>query len=177
MRPEQSHYTGGHMSDKMTLTEKRSSRVVVLEAIHALHEQEMEINSAAIVRHTGLKTVTVSDCIKELKEREEIWSPSRGVYIPRQRHEPSEAVSLTAMPSGHVKLEKGDMVMQFTPHEWRLQVAPFAAGASAQTAVIESTHHTLQLLEQVRKLQRKVDGLQAVIATNPAQMQLLEVSV
>lgn len=161
------------MTDKNTTADKRSSRVQVLEAVRALHDQDMEINCAAIVRHTGLKTVTVSDCIKELREREEIWSPSRGVYVPRQRHEPSEAVSLTAMPSGHVKLEKGDMVMEFTPNEWRLQVAPFAAGASAQTAVIESTHHTLQLAEQVRKLQRQVDGLRAVIGSNPAQMALL----
>lgn len=161
------------MNDK-TLTEKRSARTQVLEAVHALSDQEMEINVSALVRHTGLRVASVNDCIKDLRERGDIFSPSRGIYKPSQRHEPSEAVSLTAMPTGHIKLEKGDMVMEFTPHEWRLQVAPFAAGASAQTAVIEATHHTLQLAEQVRKLQRQVDGLRTAMAANPAQMQLLE---
>ena len=54
---------------------------------------------------------------------------------------------------------KGDQVMAFNPHEWRLQVAPFAAGASAQTAVIEHTHQTLQLADMVRRLRRQVEGL------------------
>ena len=156
------------------LAEKRSSRVQVLEAIHALYDQEMEITCASIVRHTGLKTVTVNDCIKELKERDEIWSPERGCYRPCFRHEPSEPISVTVMPTGHVKWEKGDVVMAFNPHEWRTQVAPLAAGACAQTAVIEHTHQTIQLLEQVRKLQRKVDGLQARLAADPAQRDLLE---
>ena len=163
------------MTDKTTLTDKRSSRVQVLEAIHALFEQEMEITCSTIVRHTGLKTVTVNDCIKELKERDEIWCPERGVYRPCQRHEPSEPVSVTVMPTGHVKWEKGDAVMAFTPHEWRTQVAPLAAGASAQTAVIEHTHQTMQLLEQVRKLQRRVDALQVKLSADPAQMELLGV--
>lgn len=169
-----SDFTGRLMMTDKNLSEKRSSRVQVLEAVHALNDQEMEINVSALVRHTGLKVVTVNDCIKELKERGDIFSPARGIYKPSLRYEPSESVILIAMPTGHVKLEKGDTVMEFTPHEWRLQVAPFAAGASAQTAVIEATHHTLQLLEQVRKLQRQVDGLRTVIATNPAQLALLE---
>ncbi|MBO9679551.1 MAG: hypothetical protein J7556_15015 [Acidovorax sp.] len=161
------------MTDK-TLTDKRSSRVQVLEAIHALHDQEMEITCASIVRHTGLKVVTVNDCIKELKEREEIWSPERGVYRPIQRHEPSEVVIMIALPTGHVKWEKGDQMIEFTPKEWRLQVAPMAAGACAQTAVIEHTHQTIQLVDQVRKLRRQVEGLQAKLAADPAQRDLLE---
>lgn len=162
------------MTDKNP-SDKRSSRVQVLEAIHALHDQEMEITCASLVRQTGLKVVTVNDCIKELREREEIWSPERGVYRPMVRHEPSEPISITMMPTGHVKLEKGDQVMEFKPHEWRQQVAPVAAGACAQTAVIEHTHQTLQLAETVRKLRRQVEGLQARMAADPAQRDLLEV--
>lgn len=140
--------------------DKRSSRVQVLEAICALHDQEMPVTCDAIVRHTGLKTMTVADCLKELKERDDIWSPERGVYRPRRpQAEPSQPVSITVLPGGRVKLEKGDAIMEFTSNEWRMQVAPLAAGAAAQTAVIEHTHHTMQLIDQVIRLRRRVDGL------------------
>ena len=155
------------------ISEKRSSRVQVLEAIHALYEQEMEVTSASIARHTGLKMVTIADCLKELKEREEIWAPERGVYRPVFKHEPSQAVTVTVTATGHVKLEKGDVVMELNPHEWRAQLAPLAAGASAQTAVIEHTHQTIQLIDQVRKLQRQVDGLKGLLKADPKQAAIL----
>lgn len=151
------------------LNEKRSSRVQVLEAIHSLYEQEMEITTASIVRHTGLKSVTVSDCVKELKDRDEIWNPERGVYRPRFKHEPSQAVTVTVMATGHVKLEKGDIVMELTPREWRVQLAPLAAGASAQTAVIEHTHQTIRLIDEVRKLRRENEGLKNLVMADPKQ--------
>lgn len=145
---------------EMTPAERRSSRIVVLEAICALHDQEMPVTVDAIVRHTSLKTVTVADCIKELRERDVIWSPERGVYRPRRAAEhASQPVSITVLPGGRVKLEKGDQVMEFTAREWRMQVAPMAAGACAQTAIIEHTHHTMQLVDQVIRLRRRVDGL------------------
>lgn len=156
------------MTEK-NLSEKRSSRIQVLEAIHALHEQEMEVTSASIARHSGLKMVTIADCLKELKERDEIWPVERGVYRPCFKHEPSQAVSVTVTPTGHVKLEKGDVVLDLNPHEWRMQVAPLAAGASAQTAVIEHTHQTIQLADQVRKLQRRVEALKELISADPKQ--------
>lgn len=161
------------MTEKTTITDNRSGPVRVLEAVHALYEQEMEITSASLVRHTGLKSVTVAECLKTLKQLDDIWSPERGIYRPCQRHEQSEAISITVMPTGHVKLEKGDQVMAFNPHEWRTQVAPVAAGAAAQTAVIEHTHQTLQLADMVRRLRRQVEGLQSKLGANPAQMELL----
>lgn len=161
------------MTTKENLNEKRSSRVQVLEAIHSLYEQEMEITTASIVRHTGLKSVTVSDCLKELRDRDEIFNPERGVYRPCFKHEPSQAVTVTVMATGHVKLEKGDIVMELTPREWRVQLAPLAAGASAQTAVIEHTHQTVQLADQLRKVQRQVEGLKALLKANPDQLALL----
>lgn len=160
---------GDTQMTKENLSEKRSSRVQVLEAIHALHDQEMEVTSASIARHTGLKMVTIADCLKELKERDEIWSVERGVYRPCFKHEPSQAVTVTAMASGGVKLEKGDMVMEFTPHEWRVQLAPLAAGASAQTAVIEHTQLTIQLADEVRKLRRQLDGLKSLMSKDTRQ--------
>ena len=150
------------MTEK-NLAEKRSARTQVLEAVHALRDQEMEATVAALARHTGLRVAAINDCIKDLRERGEIWSPSRGIYKPSLRHEPSQAIILIALPTGHVKIEKGDTVVEFTPHEWRLQVAPFAAGASAQTAFIEATHLNLHLTEEVRKLRRELNCLQSAL--------------
>ena len=155
------------------ISEKRSSRVQVLEAVHALFEQEMEVTSASIARHTGLKSVTIADCLKELKDRDEIWAPERGVYRPCFKHEPSQAVSVTVTPTGHVKLEKGDVVLELNPHEWRVQLAPLAAGASAQTAVIEHTQLTVQLADQLRRVQRQVEGLKALLKADPKQATLM----
>lgn len=159
--------------DSIPQGEKRSSRIQVLEAVHALYDQDLEITRSALVRQTGLKTVTVDDCIKELKRRDEIWSPEDGVYRPKVRYEPSQPVSVTILPTGHVKLEKGDQVMEFNPFEWRQQVAPVAAGSCAQAAVIEHTHQTIQLVDQVRRLRRKVEALEAKMKVNPAQGDLL----
>ena len=76
---------------------------------------------------------------------------------------------MTVTPTGHVKLEKGDVVLELNPHEWRVQLAPLAAGASAQTAVIEHTQLTIQLADEVRKLRRQLDGLKSLMSKDPKQ--------
>lgn len=151
--------------------ERRSSRTQVLEAIKALAEQEMPITGDSIARHTGLKTVTVNDCIKELKERDEIWSPERGIYRPKEREEASQAVILIVLPGGGMKIEKGNVVIEFTPLEWRTQVAPAAAGFCAQTVAIENAHKTMQLFEVVASIKRDYEtGKYKTAERNPKQL-------
>jgi len=140
-------------------SENRSSRIRVFEAIKAIEEQELPVTGDTIARHTGLKMVTVNDCIKELKERDEIWSPERGVYRVKLQEEPSQTVFFIALPCGGMKIEKGETLMEFTSHEWRKQVAPVAAGFSVQTIAIEYTHRTMQLAEQIARLERKISEL------------------
>ena len=153
--------------------DKRSSRVQVLEAITALSNYEMPVTSETIARHTGLKAVTVADCIKELKEREEIWSPERGVYRV-QRGETSMAVSVTPTEDGGVKIEKGDVVLALNHHEWRVKLAPLAAAGAFQTIAIEHAHNTMILAERNRKLERRIAALEGLIGSDPAQRGLLE---
>lgn len=156
----------------MTQRNQQSSRTQVLEAVKALHEQEMEVTSESIQRHTGLKMVTVADCLKELKERDEVWSPERGVYRPRDKEECSQPIFFTSLPGGGMTVEKGDAIIQFTSYEWRQHVAPAAAGYCAQTVLIEHTHHTMRLVEMVHKLQRKVDYLKEKLEEDGRQIPL-----
>lgn len=160
------------MTDKNP-SDKRSSRVQVLEAIRALSNYEMPVTSETIARHTGLKMVTVSDCIKELKEREEIWSPERGVYR-LQGGETSVAVTITMFPDGGAKIEKGDVVLEVNHHEMRTQLAPAFAGSAMQTFAIEISHNAMILVEKNRKLERRVMALEKRLAVDPAQRDLLE---
>ena len=160
-------------SDMQQLSaDKRSSRVRVLEAIQALSNYQQPVTSDSIARHTGLRPVTIADCIKELKERDEIWSPERGVYR-LQSGETSVLVSVTVTPDGRAKIEKGDAIVELTPHEWRTQLAPLAAAGAIQTVAIEHAHHTLLLAERNRKLERRVAALEEKLGANPAQMDLL----
>lgn len=156
------------MSDN-NLNEKRSSRVQVLEAIHRLSDLEMPITNDSIVRQTGLKSVTVADCLKELKERDEICSVERGVYRPVHKHPPSQTIFFCRMPDGTTKIEKGDVVIEFTPHEMLHQVAPSMGGYAAQSMMVESTHQLMHLVEQNRKQERRIAALEAERKADPKQ--------
>lgn len=156
------------MSEK-NLNEKRSSRVTVLEAIHRLSDLEMPITNDSIVRQTGLKTVTVADCLKELKERDEITSIERGVYRPLHKHPPSQVIYFASMPDGRTRIEKGDSVIEFTPHEMSHQVSPKLAGYVAQFMAVENAHQVMYLVEQDRRKDRRIAALEAKLKLNPNQ--------
>lgn len=157
------------------LSEKPSSRVQVLEAIYSLHEGEVEVTVDSLVRYTGLKTVTVNDCIKELRERDEIWSLERGVYRPKLRHEQSRAVSITPHPSGMVKLEIGDVVLDLTPREVQI-VAPFFAGINTQVAASAYNHTTMAVADRLAKAERKIRAMEELRKLENAKQTELDVT-
>lgn len=146
-----------------------SAKDRVLEAVKELYLSEVTVTRDALVRLTGLKTVTVDEAIKSLKTDELIISVERGVYEPAGEAEPTEAISVTMLPRGYAKIEKGDQVMELTPREWRM-LAPLAAGAAAHVVVQEHTHHTLRLAEQVEKLKRQVSGLKLIVEADGRQL-------
>lgn len=127
-----------------------SSRVLVMDAIKDLYDQEIPVTSPAIMRVTGLKPVTVADCIKELKERGEIWAPERGVYRPVLKHPPARAVSRTTLPDGTVKLEVGDEILTLTPRESRM-VAEAMGGSAALLVAIESANQMAEFADMARR--------------------------
>lgn len=129
-----------------------SSRVLVLEAVQELYCQEISITTSMLMRVTGLRHVTVADCIKALKERGEIWSPARGVYLPVMKHPPARAVSRTALPDGTVKLEVGDDVLTLTPRESRM-VAEAMGGTNTLIAAIESLNQIAEVASLIHRPQ------------------------
>lgn len=128
-----------------------SSRVRVLEAVVELYDQEQPVTPSALVRATGLKMVTIVDCIKDLRDRGEIWAPERGVYRPVIKHPPTRAVSRTTLPDGTVKLEVGDEVLTLTPRESRA-VAEAMGGSAALLVAIESAAAMSEVLYLARRI-------------------------
>lgn len=128
-----------------------SSRVLVMDAIKDLYDQEIPVTSPAIIRATGLKPVTVADCIKTLKERGEIWTPERGIYRPVLKHPPARAVSRTTLPDGTVKLEVGDEILTLTPRESRM-VAEAMGGSAALLVAIESANQMAEVVTLARRI-------------------------
>ena len=157
------------MTEKMTIAQERTAKARVYEAVWDLHNMEAAVTRDALVCQTGLKTVTVDEALKSLKREDKIISIERGLYAPAEHPEQSEAVSVTILPRGYAKIEKGDQVMSLTPGEWRM-LAPLAAGAAAQAAVVEHTHLTIRLADQVEKLKRRVAGLEGLLNADERQL-------
>lgn len=128
-----------------------SSRVRVLEAIQEMHSQDLPITTPSLMRVTGLRHVTVSDCLKALRERGKIWSPERGIYRPVLKHPPARAVSRTSLPDGTVKLEVGDDVLTLTPRESRM-VAEVMGGTSTLIAAIESVNQMAEVASLIQRV-------------------------
>lgn len=157
------------MAEKLTPAQERTAKARVCEAVWELYDLGAPITRDALVRQTGLKTVTVDEALKSLKREDKIISIERGLYEPAEVPEQSEAVSVTILPRGYAKIEKGDQVMSLTPGEWRM-LAPLAAGSAAQAAVVEHTHLTVRLADQVEKLKRQVAGLKEMLEADGRQM-------
>lgn len=158
-----------------TTAEKTSHRQRVLEAVHGLHNLGVRgITTAHITSQTGLTRQQVSDAVKDLRGCNDIVSPRKGEYEPVFQHAPSEAVSVTVLPDGARKIEKGDQVMTLTPYEWTYLLAPLAAGSAAQAQVAEHIEQTVHLMTVIRDMRKQIDGLKAIIGENPRQMALIE---
>ena len=128
-----------------------SARTQVLEAICELYEQEQAVTSESIERATGLKRVTIADCLKFLKDRGDIYTLERGVYRPTIKHPPARPVSRTTLPDGTVKLEVGDEMLTLTPRESRM-VAEAMGGSAAVLVAIESSNQVAEVLSLMRHI-------------------------
>ena len=156
------------MAEKMTIAQERTAKSRVYDAFWCLKDAEAPITRDALVRQTGLKTVTVDEALKALRRDEKIIIIERGLYDLAEKVELTQAVSVTLTPEGVVKIEKGDQVTEWTQREWRM-IAPLAAGAAAQAAVIEHTNRTMHLADQVDRLKRQVAGLKEMLEADGRQ--------
>ncbi|WP_312836397.1 hypothetical protein [Comamonas sp.] len=159
------------MTEKLTEAKERTAKARVYEAVWELYDMEAPITRDAVVRQTGLKTVTVDEALKSLKRDDKIISIERGLYAPAELPEETQAVSVTVLPRGETKIEVGDQILVLKPREARM-LSPLFAGASAQAAVIEHLHRTFWLTEQLEKAKRRMAGLEEQLQANGRQMAL-----
>lgn len=141
---------------------RKSSRDRVYDAILELSDSETPAKAADIANVTGLAMPIVYDSIKALKQRGRIYSDN-GYFFACDEVQETQAVSHTILPSGAVKLEKGDQVMDLNPREARA-LAKTLAGSVEQAAVILLQHRHNDLQAQMRRMHRRVEKLTQELA-------------
>lgn len=152
---------------------KKSSRVMVFDAILELADGEMPAKAMDIANATGLAMPVVYDSIKELKRRGRIYSDN-GAFFPCGEAQETQAVTQTILPTGGVKIEKGDVVLDLNQREAR---ALFGMGAAQiqQVGVIVLERRVDEQQAQIRRLQRDNQRLHDEVKklAPAAQMDLL----
>lgn len=148
---------------------KKSSRDRVYDAILELSDSETPAKAADIAHVTGLAMPIVYDSIKALKQRGRIYSDN-GSFFACEEVSETQAVSHTILPSGAVKLEKGDQVMDLNPREARA-LAKTLAGNVEQAAVILMQHRQNEMQAQIRRLHRMIERLRQQVGFQSPQME------
>lgn len=138
-----------------------SSLFRVFDAIRELHSAGSSPTRERIVEITGLKPTTVDDRIKALRG-EGLISHEKQCYMPLEQFAPAEAISMTVLPSGMYKLEKGYAVMELNPAEARAAgqlLAGKAMEASALERIQELQALVLSQAMQLRESKRHITAL------------------
>ena len=148
---------------------RKSSRDRVYDAILELSDSETPAKAADIANVTGLAMPIVYDSIKALKQRGRIYSDN-GYFFACDEVQETQAVSHTILPSGAVKLEKGDQVMDLNPREARA-LAKTLAGSVEQAAVILMQHRQNDMQAQIRRLHRMIERLRQQVGFQSPQME------
>ena len=151
---------------------RKSSRDRVYDAILELSDSETPAKAADIANVTGLAMPIVYDSIKALKQRGRIYSDN-GHFFACDEVQETQAVSHTILPSGAVKLEKGDQVMDLNPREARA-LAKTLAGSVEQAAVILMQHRQNVMQAQIRSLHRLVERLRQQVGFVNPQMEIVD---
>lgn len=154
----------------------KTSTAAVLDAVRDLHAQEQLVTREGVAEATGLKLTVVDDRLGVLVDDGEILRIKRGVFKPAVAHPPARTMSKTILPDGWVKIEIGDEILTLTPREDR-SLAQLQAGAAAQLAAIEASHHAThlhaELANRILKLERANTALREKQDAGP-QMDLLQ---
>ena len=150
---------------------RKSSRDRVYDAILELSDSETPAKAADIAQVTGLTMPIVYDSIKALKQRGRIYSDN-GYFFACDEVQETQAVSHTILPSGAVKLEKGDQVMDLNPREARA-LAKTLAGSVEQAAVILMQHRQNEMQAQIRRLHRMIERLRQQVGYVNPQMEIV----
>lgn len=145
-----------------------SSRERVYQCIVELTNYHRAASRNRIAELTGLKLHIVDEQIRQLKNTDKIRKLENGCYELVLEFPPDEMVSLSHLPNGLVRVEKGAMVMDCTPSEART-LGMLMAGYAAQLAAIHAQKDTevriARLENRAREARQFRDAVVRKIAT------------
>ena len=146
-----------------TATElKRPVGEIIWETVVGLANDERSISRRVLRDVTGLSYELIDDHIKRLETAGKVIKAGKGLIEVVPIYPPERPQSFTAMPSGIVKWEIGDICVELTPPEMRRH-AMMAMGFARQFEDIEDSNRALirsgELTEQIVDIRREVKAL------------------
>lgn len=94
-----------------------TSTQLVLDAARDLHAMGEEITREGLVAATGLKQHIVDERLRVLVGDDRMKRVGRGAFALGEQYHESRAMSKTMLPSGEVKYEVGDQLVELTSYE------------------------------------------------------------
>lgn len=122
-------------ADSPALTPRRSPGPLIQQVIKDLHAVGRVATRSLLVEVTGLSYTLIDDHCKRFLERGEIRRLSPGVFEWIEPMPEARAVTCTRLPSGLLKLEIGDQVLDLVPAEARMVGQMLSSDARESAAI------------------------------------------
>jgi hypothetical protein len=127
----------------------------VYQAVVDLTNQHRPASRQLIAKMTGFKLTTVDDHVKTMKD-EGLLSPVVSGVVELAEHFPLDRpISITELPSGMVKYEIGDDVLELTPSEAR-RTGRMMGGFAQDAHVISGEREGRSRATQIAHLERQL---------------------
>lgn len=126
------------------------------------------VSRQRLAQITGYKAAAIDEHIKHLKDVEgRVYTDTPGYFQPVAQFGPDEDMSVTVLTNGMRKLEKGDKIVEFSPHEWAV-LGSLASGSARELVERQDEKHLqgiiAQLKAQNREQHRGMVAMTAMIA-------------
>ncbi len=161
-----------------------SSRERVYQCIVELNTYQRAASRKRICEMTGLDLHIVDEQIRQLKNTNKIRKLENGVYDLVLEFPPDEPISLTQLPSGKVKIERGDDLWDLNPSEARTlgRLLKGFADEIASLHVQQNTEVRIARLENERRehqqreaaLLREAKHLRKQVSKSPRRQRELD---
>jgi len=144
---------------------------MIEEAILDLYDAQRVITRQTICELTGFRMAIVDEHVEKLIDKGRLRRVANGVFEPIDVSPEARAISATVLPDGRTKLEVGDDMMMFTPHECRLAALllgghfnSYHSHTLAREFNSIATHNDT-LIKEIRRQQARMEQrLDAVLA-------------
>ena len=119
-----------------------TSTQLVLDAARDLHAMGEEITREGLVAATGLKQHIVDERLRVLCGDDRMKRIGRGAFALGEQYHEARAMSKTLLPSGEVKYEVGDQLLELTSYEDGVLLL-LACGPINQTTLADATKQAM----------------------------------